>query len=71
MVESAEREQYRMRCKYYSFESGHCYKQSSVCLPRFGFPRASMIAFVDINCTSDADCARMRRYDKNNGIPKH
>lgn len=64
MTESFEREQYRMQCKYYGVASGHCHKQSGACMPKFGFPFAPMTAYIDINCTPDADCARMKRYDK-------
>lgn len=66
MTESPEREMYRMKCKHYGEPSGHCRKQSGSCMPMFGFPYAPMTAYVDINCTSNADCARMKRYDKLN-----
>lgn len=64
MEESLEREQYRMRCRHYGEPSGHCRKQSGACMPKFGFLFAPMTAYIDINCVPDADCARMRRYDK-------
>lgn len=63
-MESKEREAYRMRCKHYSEVSGHCRKQSGSCMPLYGFPYAKLTAYIDINCTPDCDCARMRRYDK-------
>ncbi len=64
MEESFEREQYRMECKHYGEPNGHCCKQSGACMPKFGFPFARKTAFIDINCTPDTDCARMKRYDK-------
>lgn len=63
-METNEREAYRMRCKYYSDVSGHCRKQSGPCMPLYGFPYAPNTAYIDINCTPDCDCARMRRWDK-------
>ena len=64
MTESPERRLYRMRCKYYGEPNGHCHKQSGACMPKYGFPYAPMTAYVDINCTPDADCRRMNRYNK-------
>lgn len=65
MTETIEREQYRMRCKHYGIE-GHCRKQSRE-ISNYGsvwaFPYTRM--FVDVVCTSDANCERMKRYDKN------
>lgn len=65
MEESFEREQYRMECKHYAPMSGHCRKQSGSLGKRYpGFPYSPPRGFIDINCTPDADCARMKRYDK-------
>ena len=64
MTESPERREYREKCKYYAEMSGHCHKQSGPCMPKFGFPYAHMTAYIDINCTPDAKCARMKRFDK-------
>ena len=64
MEETFEREEYRMRCKHYREPNGRCQKQSGACMPKFGFPFARKTAYIDINCTPDADWARMKRYDK-------
>lgn len=58
-MESKEREAYRMKCRYYGV-NGNCYKQSSSVLI-YGYYVA-----VDISCTPNCDCARMRRFDKLN-----
>ena len=65
MTESPEREEYRMRCKYYREISGHCSKQSGSYGKRYpGFPYSPPRYFLDINCTPDTNCPRMKRYDK-------
>ena len=68
MTESPEREMYRMRCKHYGEPNGHCHKQSGACMPKYGFSYAPITAYVDINCTPDTNCTRMKRYDKINKI---
>lgn len=64
MTESNEREAYRMKCKHYTEPNGHCRKQSGSCMPLYGFSYAKHTAYIDINCTPDCCCARMRRFDK-------
>lgn len=63
MAESVERLLYRCACKNYLEPQGLCLKESScVCGGKFyvGYtPHA-----IDIACTEDAKCPRMRRYDK-------
>lgn len=65
-METPEREAYRMKCRYYSEPNGHCRKQSGPIGYRFvANPiRCVPIGFIDILCTPDTDCARMKRYDK-------
>lgn len=65
MKETFEREEYRMRCKHYAVLSGHCRKQSGSFGKQYpGFLYSRPIGFIDINCTPDTNCARMKRYDK-------
>ena len=59
MTESKEREAYRMRCRYYGVE-GNCHKQSHA-ERIYGYYFA-----VDVACTPDCNCARMKRCDKMN-----
>ena len=70
MIETKEREAYRMRCKHYSELSGHCYKQSGEIGRRMEFVNGKFMwvasGFIDIYCTPDCNCARMKRYDKLN-----
>lgn len=67
MTESPEREMYRMQCKHYGEPNGHCLKQSGDYGKLYpGFPYSPPSMFVDINCTPDANCRRMKRYDKIN-----
>ncbi len=56
-MESPQREAYRKECKHYSVE-GDCHKQSHA-ERIYGYYFA-----VDVACTPDCGCARMRRYDK-------
>lgn len=56
-MESKEREAYRMKCRYYGVE-GNCHKQSHA-ERIYGYYFA-----IDIACTPDCDCARMKRFDK-------
>lgn len=56
-TESPAREAYRMRCKHYGVDGG-CRKQSHA-KRIYGYYFA-----VDIACTPDCNCARMKRYDK-------
>lgn len=56
-METEEREAYRKACKHYGVE-GDCHKQSHA-EHIYGYYFA-----VDVACTPDCDCARMRRYDK-------
>ena len=58
MTESKEREAYRRACKHYSEPSGHCLKESYA-ERIYGYYFA-----VDVACTPDCGCARMKRYDK-------
>lgn len=60
MTETKEREAYRMRCKHYNYASDHCSKQSHA-ERIYGYYFA-----VDVACTPDCGCARMKRYDKMN-----
>lgn len=69
-METKEREAYRMRCKHYSDVSGHCRKQSgelgrklTVVDRQF---RWVSTGFIDVLCTPDCGCARMKRWDKRN-----
>nr|DAQ74139.1 MAG TPA: hypothetical protein [Caudoviricetes sp.] len=68
MTESKERKAYRMKCKHYAEISGHCYKQSGELGRKLvmvdGQFRWVSIGFIDVLCTADCDCPRMRRYDK-------
>ncbi len=57
MTESNEREAYRKRCKHYGVDGG-CRKQSHA-ERIYGYYFA-----VDIACTPDCKCARMKRFDK-------
>ena len=57
MTETKEREAYRKRCRHYGAE-GDCHKQSHA-ERIYGYYFA-----VDIACTPDCDCARMKRFDK-------
>ncbi len=56
-MESYERKAFRQACKWYGVE-GNCHKQSHA-----GHIHGYYLA-VDIVCTPNCDCARMRRYDK-------
>lgn len=58
MSESPERKQYRMACKHYSEPSGHCLKDSYA-ERIYGYYFA-----VDVKCTPNCNCPRMKRYDK-------
>lgn len=51
--ETSERRLYRKKCRHYSGWVGHCLKRSG----------GSNGFFIDVCCTPDANCARMRRYD--------
>lgn len=59
MTESKEREAYRQACRHYGIE-GNFYKQSHA-ERIYGYCFA-----VDIACTPDCGCARMKRFDKRN-----
>lgn len=65
MDEPLERQMYRMECKHYGVNGG-CLKQSR----EQSRPRTSPwgvfqpVFFIDIACTSDCNCRRMKRYDK-------
>lgn len=69
MTETKEREAYRMKCKHYGVE-GNCHKQSgelgrklTVVDRQF---RWVSTGFIDVLCTPDCGCERMKRYDKLN-----
>ena len=59
-MESPAREAYRTKCKRYGVEGG-CGKRSYI-------KRINAINSIGIVilCTSDCNCARMKRYDKMN-----
>lgn len=57
-MESKEREAYRMKCKHYGVLSGLCCKKSHY------YSKGALTIALDISCTPDCDCARMKRYDK-------
>lgn len=59
MTETKEREAHRMRCKHYGVE-GNCYKQSHA-ERIYGYYFA-----VDVACTPECKCERMRMWDKMN-----
>lgn len=59
-MESPAREAYRKRCKHYGKASGLCCEQSHY------YCKGEATIAVDILCTSDCNCARMKRYDKMN-----
>lgn len=71
-MECKEREAYRMRCKYYHYGSDHCTKQSGELGRKLtvvdGQFRWVSTGFIDILCTPDCNCARMRRWDKMNKV---
>lgn len=56
-METKEREAYRMACRHYGVEDS-CHKQSHA-ERIYGYYFA-----VDVACTPDCGCARMKRYDK-------
>ena len=60
-TESLERTQYRMACKHYLEPNGlrmsHCHGGGQYTVGYRPFA-------VDCGCTEDANCPRMRRYDK-------
>ena len=63
-MESKEREAYRMRCKHYGVE-GNCLSRKRV--SDDGYTHISLLkAHIQIACTPDCNCARMKRYDKMN-----
>ena len=57
MTETKEREAYRKACRHYGVD-GNCHKQSHA-ERIYGYYFA-----VDVACTPDCGCARMKRYDK-------
>lgn len=58
-MENKDREAYRMRCRHYGVYGG-CHKRSHV------VNNSAFRFAVDIACTPDCGCARMKRYDKLN-----
>lgn len=61
---SKEREAYRMKCKHYGAD-GNCL--SGKRMSADGYTHISLLkAHVQIACTPDCDCARMKRWDKLN-----
>lgn len=62
-MESKEREAYRMACKHYGVE-GNCHKRSLNITAYGPIWDTTMKIYAMVNCTPDCDCARMRRYDK-------
>lgn len=59
-MESKEREAYRKRCKHYGEASGLCCDQSHY------YRKGETTIAVEIRCTPDCNCARMKRYGKMN-----
>lgn len=57
-MESKEREAYRKACRHYSDVSDLC------CCKSHYYSKGGLTIAVDIACTLDCDCARMKRYDK-------
>ena len=57
MTESKERESYRKACRHYGVVGG-CYERSRT------FSNERVTIAVELDCTPDCGCARMRRYDK-------
>lgn len=57
-MESKEREAYRMKCKHYGVLSDLCCNKSHY------YSKGGLTIAVDIACTPDCGCARMKRYDK-------
>lgn len=58
MTETKQREAHRMACKHYGKASGLCCDKSHY------YSKGILTIAVEITCTPDCDCARMRRYDK-------
>lgn len=56
-METKEREAYRMKCKHYGVE-GLCCDKSHY------YSKGILTIAVEIACTPDCNCARMKRYDK-------
>lgn len=56
-MESKEREAYRKKCKHYGAD-GVCCEQSHY------YCKGEATIAVDIACTPDCNCARMKRFDK-------
>lgn len=64
MTESNEREAYRKRCKHYGVD-GNCLSGKRV--SAYGYTHISLLkAHIQIACTPDCNCTRMKRYDKMN-----
>lgn len=57
-MESKEREAYRMKCEHRGILSGLCCKKSHY------YSRGVLTVAVDIACTPDCNCLRMKRFDK-------
>lgn len=57
-MESREREAYRKGCRHHSRVSDLCCKKSHY------YCKGALTIAVDVACTPDCDCARMRRFDK-------
>lgn len=53
MTESKEREAYRKKCRHYGVE-GNCR----------GLSKCGHGCAYDVMCSEDAQCRRMKRYDK-------
>ena len=63
-METKEREAHRTKSRHYGVE-GNCHKRSGVKpLMKIGSSPMPIMQWVDISCTPDCDCTRMRRYDK-------
>ena len=63
-MESKEREAYRKACRHYGADD-NCL--SGKRMSADGYTHISLLkAHVQIACTPDCGCARMRRYDKLN-----
>ena len=63
-MESPAREEYRKRCKHYGVD-GNCLSGKRVSAD--GYTHISLLkAHIQIACTPDCNCTRMKRYDKMN-----
>lgn len=63
-MESPAREAYRKKCRYYGAD-GNCLSGKRVSAD--GYTHISLLkSHIQIACTPDCNCTRMKRYDKMN-----